>query len=126
MPGYAVHDFGDLVRSVIGAGEERDQEGTGRDVLPVFTALAGGFLAGFGPALTATERALLAPAGRLLAFELGLRFLTDHLEGDRYFAVDRPEANRERARRQFRLAAALAAIEEQLHTIVEREAHATH
>ena len=40
---------------------------------------------------------------RLLPFELGLRFLTDHLEGDRYFRVTRHGDNLERARAQFDL-----------------------
>ena len=34
---------------------------------------------------------------------IGVRFLTDYLNGDRYFAVHRPEHNRQRAENQLRL-----------------------
>lgn len=40
-----------------------------------------------------------------MTLECGLRFLTDYLEGDRYFAVARPEHNLDRARTQLKLAA---------------------
>ena len=36
--------------------------------------------------------------------ENAVRFLTDHLEGDVYYRVDRPNHNAERARAQLRLA----------------------
>ncbi len=44
-----------------------------------------------------------------MPFELGLRFYTDHLRGDTYFPVDRPDQNLVRARRQFSIFAALCA-----------------
>jgi hypothetical protein len=53
--------------------------------------------------LNATERAHLGFAGKLLAFETGLRFLTDHLQGDVYFRIHRPGHNLDRARTQFAL-----------------------
>ena len=42
---------------------------------------------------------------RVMPFELGLRFLTDHLQGDRYFKIDRPGRNLDKARVQFALVA---------------------
>jgi hypothetical protein len=39
----------------------------------------------------------------LIAFELGLRFYTDHLEGNRYFKVTEPGQNLRRALTQFQL-----------------------
>ena len=53
--------------------------------------------------LNAVERAHLGFAGKLLAFETGLRFLTDHLQGDVYFRIKRPNHNLDRARTQFAL-----------------------
>jgi hypothetical protein len=38
-----------------------------------------------------------------MTFEVGLRFLTDWLEGDVYFKVKRPGHNLDRCRTQFRL-----------------------
>ena len=51
---------------------------------------------------------------RLLPFELALRSLTDHLEGDRYFKVERHGQNLRRALTQFRLAALIEDQEEQI------------
>jgi hypothetical protein len=45
-----------------------------------------------------------------MTYEVGLRFLTDHLEGDVYFKIKRPNHNLERARNQFAL---LRSMEEQ-------------
>jgi len=41
-----------------------------------------------------------------LAYELGVRFLMDFLEGDIYFKTKRPSQNLDRARVQFKLAEA--------------------
>jgi hypothetical protein len=61
--------------------------------------------------LTPHEKELLPFAGKLITFEIGLRFLTDWLEGDTYFKVKRPAHNLDRCRTQFKL---VASIEEQL------------
>jgi hypothetical protein len=45
----------------------------------------------------------LYPAIQLLAFELGLRFFTDYLLGNRYFKVTEPEQNLHKACSQFQL-----------------------
>ena len=53
---------------------------------------------------------------RLITLELGVRYLTDYLEGDRYFKITYPSQNLERARRQLQLLqsmeASAAAMEE--------------
>ena len=80
-PGHWAWDFGDLVRSVAFShgGVDMDQ----------FRACVRGFSQGrrdLDQALdvTATQMSL-APA--YIALTLGVRFLTDHLQGDRYFRV---------------------------------------
>jgi hypothetical protein len=62
--------------------------------------------------------AFLYDAIRLLAFELGVRFLTDHLAGDVYFKVRRPGQNLQRALVQFALAASIEAQEAEIRAIV--------
>ena len=57
--------------------------------------------------LTDAERALMPIAGAVLAFECGVRFLTDYLEGDVYFKVGAPNENLLRARHQFVLMSAI-------------------
>ncbi len=49
------------------------------------------------------ERALVAFSGKLMTFTIGLRFLTDFINGDVYFRVHRPGHNLDRARTQIRL-----------------------
>jgi hypothetical protein len=71
--------------------------------------LAEGFLAGAGAALNDVERAHLVVAGRVITYEIGLRFLTDHLQGDVYFKIKRPGHNLDRARNQFALVRSLEA-----------------
>ncbi len=107
MPGLAPHDFGDLVRSAAFDGGEEDEARLDLDRL---RALSDGYLEGAGDSLTRAEREAFGLGARVLAFELGLRFLTDHLEGDRYFAITRSGQNLARARAQF---ARLRALEAQ-------------
>ncbi|MFN2450168.1 MAG: hypothetical protein ABR508_10360 [Candidatus Baltobacteraceae bacterium] len=61
--------------------------------------------------MSAAEIRAFVLAGRVLAYENALRFLTDHLQGDTYFRVHRPNHNLERARAQLALARALEEFE---------------
>ena len=105
MPGTVIADLGELVRSSVSATTE---EGAG-GALPGgvdparFAAIASGYLGGCGDRLTDDERSLCPWAGPLMSFENAVRYLTDHLDGDRYFAVDHPGHNLVRARAQLRL-----------------------
>lgn len=71
--------------------------------LDVARALLEGYLSQARAFLSREETALLYEAIRLLPFELGLRFLTDHLEGDVYFRTAWRGQNLHRALVQFRL-----------------------
>ena len=104
MPGSLLHDFGDLVRTAACSEPEdsRDLERV-RVEPPLYQALARGYLEGVAEVATEEEIARLPLAGPLLALETGLRFLTDHLAGDRYFRVRREGHNLDRARTQLRL-----------------------
>ena len=112
MPGSALYDFGDLVRtSTSPAAEDETDLSLVRMQLPMFAALVRGYLASARGFLTPREKELLPFAGKLITFEIGLRFLTDWLEGDTYFKIKRPTHNLDRCRTQFKL---VASIEEQL------------
>lgn len=104
MPGYVHYDFGDAVRSGCNrAGEDApDLNAVGID-LDLFKAFAEGFLAPLRAALNECEMTHLAFAAKQFAFQVGLRFLSDHLAGDGYFKVAYPGHNLRRARVQFRL-----------------------
>ena len=112
MPGSVLYDFGDLVRtSTSPAAEDETDLSKVRMQFPMFEALVRGYLEAARGFLTPREKALLPFAGKLITFEIGLRFLTDWLEGDVYFKTKRPGHNLDRARTQFRL---VESIESQL------------
>ena len=102
MPGIALHDYGDLARSTASAsGEDAPPEEVSVR-LEYLDALTAGFLEGTG-GLSAAERALLPVAARVITYEQAVRFLADHLDGDRYFRIERPGQNLERCRTQIAL-----------------------
>jgi hypothetical protein len=115
MPGLSAHDFGDLARSA--AFDAAEDAAEVRLDLNRLKALATGYLEGAGGALSAAERASFGLGARVIAYELGLRFLTDHLCGDRYFAVARRGQNLDRARGQFARLRALEAQAERVDQI---------
>ncbi len=106
MPGSALVDLGELVRS---GASDRAEDAHDIETMevrwPVVHALIDGFRDAYE--FSATEVALIRYAGPVLAVENGMRFLADHLDGDTYFRVDRLGQNLDRARMQFRLAVEL-------------------
>jgi Ser/Thr protein kinase RdoA (MazF antagonist) len=125
MPGLAAWDFGDLVRSCALAHEDRRDAGGVRFDLDLFEALLRGYLEGTGGMLTAAEHDALPVACRLMAYELGMRFLADYLDGDVYFRIDRADHNLERARVQLELMEAMERQEGSMRRLVTRLAACT-
>ena len=115
MPGLSLYDFGDLVRTAASpsAEDELDLSKVGvRDDL--FAALVRGYLSATGSFLTRAERECLVGAAKVIVFTIGLRFLTDHLEGDVYFRIHREGHNLDRARTQLALLRSLEGREDTL------------
>jgi hypothetical protein len=109
MPGLALYDFGDMVRTATAAAleDERDLAKVGSRP-EMFAALARGYLSAAG-FLTAAEREELGFSGRLITLVIGMRFLTDHLLGDVYFKIHRPGHNLDRCRTQLKMVTSLEA-----------------
>jgi hypothetical protein len=119
MPGTPLHDFGDLVRSMVSDAPEDAEDVSSVQVRhDYFVAIVRGFLAGIGDMLTGGERALLVTAARSIALEQAARFLTDHLNGDRYFHASVPGQNLRRARAQLALFQRLTADGDRLEALV--------
>jgi aminoglycoside phosphotransferase (APT) family kinase protein len=119
MPGFSLHDFGDLARSGVSDSDEDERDLSRVAVrVPVFEALARGFVEGAGEALSAAERALLLTGAEVIVYEQAIRFLGDHLDGDRYYRTTRPGHNLDRARSQLRLLESLEAAGPELRPIV--------
>ena len=122
MPGFVHYDFGDLVRtSTSPAAEDERDLGKVTMRLPMFEALVRGYLSQAGDVLTDTELEYLPFAGRLMTMTIGVRFLTDFLEGDVYFKTARPEHNLDRCRTQFALVASMETQKDAMEEVVLRE-----
>ena len=104
MPGLAAYDFGDAVRvgASTAAEDEQDLSKVGLN-LEMFEAFAKGFFSEAGSTFSKREAALMPMGAMLMTLENGLRFLTDHLNGDKYFKIHRENQNLDRARTQFTL-----------------------
>lgn len=121
MPGCAVTDFGDLVRSAANPGtEDGPVDGPVAPRMDVLAAVAEGWLGAVADLLSPREIELLPSAGRRIALELASRFLVDHLSGDRYFRVAEPGQNLTRARTQLSLAEGLFAREPEIRTLISK------
>ncbi len=107
MYGHWGLDFGDLVRSGADVG--------GRFSLALYEALVRGFVNELSLS-TDTQTLLLAP--RHVGLMLGIRFLTDHLAGDRYFRVRQHGDNLARALAQLDLVRQMEASESDMRDIV--------
>jgi Ser/Thr protein kinase RdoA (MazF antagonist) len=122
-PGIVHFDFGDCVRSAANpAGENAlDLDRVGIE-LPLFEAVAKGYLREAGAFLTKKEISLLPLSVKVITFELGIRFLADHLRGDTYFKTAYPGHNLHRARVQFKLLESIEAREQTMTAIINRAA----
>jgi hypothetical protein len=120
MPGCALFDFGDMVRTTTSPTLEDELDLSKVQMrMPMFRQLAKGYLDATGSFLTKAERNLIPFSGKLISFTIGIRFLTDYLSGDTYFRVHRPHHNLDRARTQFKLVESIARQEDAMKKFVE-------
>ncbi len=119
MPGCALHDFGDLVRTAANAADEDETDLSKVQFLPSrFEAIMDGYLLGCQGMLIEKEIKKLAIAPIAITYELALRFLTDFLEGDLYFKTHREGHNIERAKSQFTLMKSMLTFREEMEELI--------
>ncbi|KMM17567.1 phosphotransferase enzyme family protein [Synechococcus sp. GFB01] len=119
-PGLLHYDIGDCLRSGCNpAGEETTDLAAVRFDLAICRSMLEGYLAEARSCLSAADLEHLYDAIRLLPFELGLRFFTDHLAGNVYFKVRHGRHNLERALVQFRLTESIEAQEGAIRSLIE-------
>lgn len=105
MPGLLGFDYGDAIRFAANTANEDET-----DLLKVtidlkkFEAFTKGFLSAIGSSITEKEKETLALGAITMTIECGLRFLTDFIDGDKYFKTDYENHNLDRARCQLKLA----------------------
>jgi Ser/Thr protein kinase RdoA (MazF antagonist) len=119
-PGLVHTDIGDCLRSACNpAGEEASPDDPIHFNLDLCQAVLEGYLGSARAWLSADDLDLIFDATRLISFELGLRFFSDHLAGDIYFRCARPGHNLERALVQFKLTESIEAQEQAIRRIVK-------
>jgi len=120
MPGLALYDFGDMVRTTTSPTKEDELDlSKVKMQFPMFEALARGYLSSAAEFLTPAEKKFLPFSGKLITFEIGIRFLTDFLAGDVYFKVHRDGHNLDRCRTQFKLVESIEQQTEQMNQLIE-------
>lgn len=117
MPGLSLYDFGDAIRFMANtaAEDEADLSKVNFD-LEVYRGYTRGYLDAAVEILTPREIEQLPFSAILMTLECGMRFLTDHLQGDTYFKIHRQNHNLERCRTQFKL---VSDMEEQFDLMTE-------
>ncbi len=123
MPGLSMYDFGDAVRDGANYADEDEQDLSKVNFdMDLFERYTRGFLEGCRGSLTPAELEYLPWGGRIIALELGMRFLTDYLLGDSYFHTTYPRQNLYRCRTQFKLSHDMERQFEQMQAVVAKYA----
>jgi Ser/Thr protein kinase RdoA (MazF antagonist) len=118
-PGLIHYDIGDCLRSGCNPlGEETELWETVRFDTDICRAVLQGYLSTAKEFLSKDDYDYMYDAVRLLAFELGLRFFTDYLEGNVYFRAGHQEHNLARALVQFKLTESIESQEAAIRVIV--------
>lgn len=110
MPGSMLFDFGDSIRfgASTAAEDEKDLTKVHFDI-ELFRAYAEGYCGAVKASITEKEAELLPYGAYLMTVECGMRFLTDYLSGDTYFATKYEGHNLVRCRTQLKLAGEIEA-----------------
>jgi Ser/Thr protein kinase RdoA (MazF antagonist) len=120
QPGLIQHDLGDCLRSCCNRRGESAASGRVHFDLAFCAPILSAYAEETRGFLSPEDVALLYDSIRLMPFELGLRFLNDHLEGDRYFRVSHRGQNLHKATVQFALVADIEANESEIRRLISR------
>lgn len=118
-PGLLHYDIGDCLRSCCNpAGEETSPAEVSFN-LSSCAAILRGYLPEVASFFSPFDHRYIYDAVRIIAFELGLRFFSDHLAGDVYFRIRRSGQNLHRAMVQFALCRSIEGQKAEIGRIVE-------
>ena len=121
MPGSSLYDFGDSIRFGAATAAEDEKDLSKMEMsLERFRVFTRGYVRAC-PGLTGKELEMLPMGAKTMTMECGVRFLTDYLDGDHYFAVHRDGQNLDRARTQFKLVADMEKKWDEMRKIVKEE-----
>ena len=121
MPGLVGFDFGDAVRFTANTCDEDEKDVSAVKLdMNKFEAFTRGFLSAVGSTLSENEKNTLALGAVTMTIECGMRFLTDYLDGDKYFKICRKEQNLDRARCQLALAENMISRLDEMNAVVDK------
>jgi len=123
MPGTMLYDFGDLVRTSTWPGREDEPDPSKVYVsMALFEELVKGWSRSVGHIMTPAEIDNMALSGKIITYNIGIRFLADYFRGDTYFNIQRPDQNLERARVQFAMIQSMDKQRNEMEEIVRKHA----
>jgi Phosphotransferase enzyme family len=118
-PGLVHYDLGDCLRSCCNPiGEETEEVDRVRFEVDLCSDILSGYLQSAGSFFTSSDYNFVYESIRLITFELGLRFFTDHLAGNVYFKARHREHNLQRALVQFKLVESIESQERQIRQLI--------
>jgi hypothetical protein len=104
MPGYFISDVGDMCRTYLCPVNEACHDLNLIKILPErWTAIQEGYLETMGEFLTNFEKDHFSFSGQYIIYMQALRFLTDFIQLDKYYIVERPNQNLDRTLNQIQL-----------------------
>ena len=120
MSGYWLFDFGDMVRTFC-SPEEEDSTNLDKVVIreEIFEAIVAGYVTPLENIITRTEKQSFWLGAKVMCLMIGVRFLTDYLDGDNYFSIARAGHNLDRAKNQFALYQDLLSKEHKLKPLLD-------
>lgn len=120
MPGIVHYDFGDGIRTSTNTALEDEQDlSLVHFDLEKFSAFAHGYLEGVNGILLPIEIHHLARAAAMIPYIMGVRFLTDYLNGDIYYKTEYDEHNYYRAACQLELSRQINSRLDEINSIVK-------
>ncbi|MGZ3839986.1 MAG: phosphotransferase enzyme family protein [Flavisolibacter sp.] len=121
MPGYFISDVGDMMRTYLSPVSEEEKDfskiGIREDF---FQAIAEGYLGKMGGQLSEEEMMHFVYSGLFMSYMQALRFLTDHLNNDRYYGAAYEGQNFTRAGNQVVLFQRILEKQQLLNQMVKR------
>lgn len=121
MGGFLMYDIGDLIRTVACSLPETSTQWEAIHLIPeIFEELLRGYWEGVKEIATVDEAKSLLLGGEIMTLIMGLRFFTDHLQGNVYYRVTYPEQNFHRAKNQMVFLKSQQESREQLTAIWEK------
>jgi Ser/Thr protein kinase RdoA (MazF antagonist) len=119
MSGYVAYDFGDAVRTIINTASEDEKNLEKINLnISLFSAYTEGYLSEAMCFISHEEIASLIKGVLLLPYMQAVRFLTDYLDGDRYYKVHFEDHNLQRTHAQIRLLVKLEENEALLASVI--------